>query len=267
MHFGATLRLLRVDAGFTLRDLAERVGVSNAYLSRVEHGHDAPPTPDRLVALARAFGLPPTALIALADRVAPVAADYFEAVPAARELMLEVVRRKLTATDIARVRAFLDREFPDRDAARGDDDVASMLDPSRVVIGLSCTDLEDVVDVAATRLVAETSATSAADLASEILRREAACATALGGGVSVPHALVRGVRPSAVVVTLRRPMRAETPDGAPLQLVVVHVHPGGRGHTSALARIARIAERRVVNAVAALRSPSAVVEALTAALA
>ena len=58
MHFGAALRLLRVDAGISLRGLAEEVGVSSAYLSRVENGHDAPPTADRLVALAEAIGIP-----------------------------------------------------------------------------------------------------------------------------------------------------------------------------------------------------------------
>ena len=55
MHFGAALRLLRVDAGVTLRALAERVGVSSAYLSRVENGHDAVPTPDRLADIAAAL--------------------------------------------------------------------------------------------------------------------------------------------------------------------------------------------------------------------
>lgn len=45
MHLGATLRLLRTDAGLSLRDLARRIGVSSAYLSRVENGVDAPPRP------------------------------------------------------------------------------------------------------------------------------------------------------------------------------------------------------------------------------
>ena len=33
MHFGATLRLLRMESGISLRALAQRVGVSGAYLS------------------------------------------------------------------------------------------------------------------------------------------------------------------------------------------------------------------------------------------
>ena len=69
MHFGATLRLLRIEAGLGLRELAQRVGVSSAYLSRVENGHDAPPTPDRLATIARILGLSPSVLLELGQRV------------------------------------------------------------------------------------------------------------------------------------------------------------------------------------------------------
>lgn len=266
MHFGATLRLLRVDAGFTLRELADRIGVSNAYLSRVENGHDAPPTPDRLVALARAFGLAQTSLVELADRVSPVAADYFDDVPAARELMLDVVRRKLGPMQIARVRAFIEREFPD---SRGDlvtREVADMFDPARVVVGLSGTDLEDVVDVAATRLVAGDRRLSVRAVSEAVLERERTCSAALGSGLAVPHALVPGVMPSAVVVTLRRPLDTDTPDGSPLRVVIVHIHPGSAGHTRTLAHLARLAEQELVDEVAGLRSPQPIVRALVKAL-
>ncbi len=68
MVFGSVLRLLRVDAGSTLRGLAATVGVSSAYLSRVENGHDPAPTPDRLVAIAHAIGVSPQLLVELAER-------------------------------------------------------------------------------------------------------------------------------------------------------------------------------------------------------
>jgi PTS system nitrogen regulatory IIA component len=60
MHFGFTLRLMRTTAGFSLRELAARVGVSSAYLSRVEHGHDPIPTLDRLASIARCLRVSPT---------------------------------------------------------------------------------------------------------------------------------------------------------------------------------------------------------------
>jgi transcriptional regulator with XRE-family HTH domain len=43
MDFGATLRLLRLGSGLSLRDLARRLGVSSTYLSRVENGLDPVP--------------------------------------------------------------------------------------------------------------------------------------------------------------------------------------------------------------------------------
>jgi len=266
MHFGATLRLLRHDAGFTLRDLAERIGVSNAYLSRVENGHDAPPTPDRLAALARAFGLPPTTLVELADRITPVASDYFDAVPGARDLMMEIVRRKLTPAQVARVRAFVDREFPDEQAARAVREAARLFDAARVVVGLACTDLEDVVDVASTRLAERAGGLSPPALSDAILARERACATLLGSGLGIPHAIVPTARPSAVIVTLRRPLAVDTPDGAPLRVVVVHVHAGGPPHTTVLAQLARLADAELVDEIADLRSPPHIVRALVAAL-
>src|SRR6185503_8511135 len=96
MHFGATLRLLRVDAGISLRGLAERIGVSSAYLSRVENGHDAPPTPDRLVALAKELGVAPASLVGLTDRPSPTVSEYVARVPAASALFFEIARRDLT---------------------------------------------------------------------------------------------------------------------------------------------------------------------------
>src|SRR3712207_1940181 len=89
MHLGATLRLLRVDAGLSLRDLARRIGVSSAYLSRVENGLDAVPTPERLAAIARELDVPSTLLMDVAHRVSPFVASYLEQVPGAGRLFLE----------------------------------------------------------------------------------------------------------------------------------------------------------------------------------
>src|SRR5687768_17296721 len=112
LNLGATLRLLRVEAGLSLRELAARVGVSTAYLSRVENGHDAAPTPERLEAIARELDLPAPLLVDLAQRVSPYLAHYLEAEPAAGALFLEIARRQLDAAALTRVHAFLEAEFP-----------------------------------------------------------------------------------------------------------------------------------------------------------
>jgi transcriptional regulator with XRE-family HTH domain len=62
---GAAIRAERVTAGLSLRDLAERTKVSNAYLSQIERGlHE--PSISVLSAIARALGVPLEALLARA---------------------------------------------------------------------------------------------------------------------------------------------------------------------------------------------------------
>ena len=62
---GAAIRAERVTAGLSLRDLAERTKVSNAYLSQIERGlHE--PSLSVLGAIARALDVPLEALLARA---------------------------------------------------------------------------------------------------------------------------------------------------------------------------------------------------------
>ena len=71
MAFGRYIRREREGREMTLTELARRVDVSIAYLSRIERERENPP-PDRLVsALARALGLPPDSLFAAARRLPP----------------------------------------------------------------------------------------------------------------------------------------------------------------------------------------------------
>ncbi len=62
-RLGAVIRASRTQAGLSLRVLAERTGVSNAYLSQVERGlHE--PSLSVLRAVAGALGVPLEALLA-----------------------------------------------------------------------------------------------------------------------------------------------------------------------------------------------------------
>jgi transcriptional regulator with XRE-family HTH domain len=55
--FGAFLRALREDAGLTLREVETRCGVSNGYLSLLEHDRVKEPSPRVLYALSQCFGV------------------------------------------------------------------------------------------------------------------------------------------------------------------------------------------------------------------
>lgn len=71
MAFGRFIRREREERAMTLTELARRVEVSIAYLSRIERERENPP-PDRLMtALARALDLPTDDVFAAARRLPP----------------------------------------------------------------------------------------------------------------------------------------------------------------------------------------------------
>lgn len=256
MHFGATLRLLRVDAGISLRALAQAIGVSSAYLSRVENGHDQAPTTDRLIEIARALELPPTLLVELAQRVTPFVGRYLEEVPSASYLFLDIARRKLNAAQLARVQAFIEAEFPTHGARGPAPRLGDALAPERVILKLSCGHLRDAIDLAATRLARAAPGWTAARIAAEIDRREREASTSVGNGLAIPHAVAPGSEPAAALVTLARPLAAPTPDEVPLQLLIVLVG-GGRAPLELLVRAARLATPASVAALVKAGSPEA----------
>ena len=254
MHFGATLRLLRIDAGVSLGTLARRIGVSSAYLSRVENGHDQAPTTDRLIEIARVLDLPQTLLIELAQRVTPFVSRYLAEVPAANHLFLEIARRRLGPAQLARLHAVMDAELSGSPAGGVVPRLAGLLRPERVILRLSCEDLRDAIELAAARIAAAITGCNAADLAREILRREREAPTAIGHGVAIPHARGTASEPLAVLVTLAGPLPVPTPDEIPLQLLFVLV---GEAPLELLARAARLATPDTVAALVQADSPEA----------
>jgi transcriptional regulator with XRE-family HTH domain len=67
--FGETVRLLRDEQRIGLRKLAERVGMSPTYLSKVERGEFPPPGEEKVKSIAQALGQNEDELLALAGRV------------------------------------------------------------------------------------------------------------------------------------------------------------------------------------------------------
>ena len=220
MHFGTLLRILRTDAGLSLRQLASTLEVSSAYLSRVEHGHDATPTPDRLVAIARALGVAPTLLLELGHNAGPAVASYVQRVPAAGALFLEIADRELGPSEIARLRAFIDDAFP-RDEAkhRRPPRVGDLLAPDRVVLRLAVTDWDDVLDIAAARL-GPAGGVPVRRVREALAAREREAPSSVGGGLAIPQAVVPGARPVAARLVLDRPLTSPTPDAKPLRLAL-----------------------------------------------
>lgn len=264
-HFGATLRLLRLDSGLSLRDLARRLGVSSTYLSRVENGLDSAPTPERLEAMARELGMPATALLELAHRVSPLVVDYVERVPDAGSLFLEIAHRGLDEGQLAELRAIVEERFPRaRAQARARyPGLSDLLTADRVVLQLQCSEMEDALDVAVGRFASAPLACDPSVIAEALRKREGEVSSAIGGGVAVPCAYVPGAPPAAALVTLARPMRYDTPDQKPLRLVIVLLGSTQAGdRLLSLANIARMSARGLVEKLAPMRSPREVLSRL-----
>lgn len=257
MHFGATLRLLRLGAGLGLRSLADEIGVSGAYLSRVEHGHDPPPTTDRLIALAGVMGLPPEALLELADRVNPAITRYTDEVPAAARLASEVARRRLGPAQIARVLAFVEEEFPlPRTAGHR---IADLLAPNRILLGVQAGTLDDLLELAALRCA---EGGGVAEVVAALRGRQAT--PAVGMGVVLPNSAgPDGSPPRAVLVTLTTPLDVPTPDGRPVRVMLALVGLGmGRDGLLLLASAAGLAREARVEALCRARTPAEALEVI-----
>lgn len=257
MHFGATLRLLRLESGLSLRDLARRLSVSGAYLSRVENGLDSVPTPTRLEAIARELAIPPPLLLSLAHRVSPLVVDYVQEVPEAGTLFLEIAYRRLNEEQLSQVRTFLEENFPlpcgVKAPPRG---IFDLLRPELIVVGLTCSTFDDVLDVAVSRL-SGLAGKSAPALSAPLKAREREVSSAIGGGVAVPRIYLEGVEPLAVLVTLREPLPHDTPDGQPLRVVALLAGPRDSAERrSRLAQLARLTGLGLAHELEQARSPT-----------
>jgi transcriptional regulator with XRE-family HTH domain len=73
---GSRVRQLRRQAKLTQREVAERIPMSAANLSRVENGDQGPPSDETIERLARALNADADELLALAGRaIAPASPD------------------------------------------------------------------------------------------------------------------------------------------------------------------------------------------------
>ncbi|WP_200193588.1 helix-turn-helix domain-containing protein [Halorhodospira abdelmalekii] len=115
MEFGKYLRsererLLASDPRFSVRQLAQRVGVEPAYLSKVERGVTAPPSEATIRALAHELDQDPDMLLALAGKVS---AELQAIIRKRPELFAELLRSLKDLPDHAILRVV--REVRDGD--------------------------------------------------------------------------------------------------------------------------------------------------------
>ena len=97
--FGETIREMREAQGMGLRTAAERLGISPAYLSRVERGKERPPRPELVKRMAALLGGSPDLLFRLAESTDPDLAEYIHLVPDVPEFLRTARELKLTSED------------------------------------------------------------------------------------------------------------------------------------------------------------------------
>ena len=114
-HFGPTVRdirerLRRDDRRYSVRQVAQRVGIEPAYLSKIERGEVAPPSEATTVRLAAELGQDADVLLALAGKVS---GDLQEIIRKRPRLFAELIRQLKEAPDDAVLRVV--REVRDGD--------------------------------------------------------------------------------------------------------------------------------------------------------
>ena len=71
MSFGSTVRAHRIAKGYGLNEFAERLGISPAYLSRIEREHESPPRDELIERIAAILDIQLDDLFVKAERLPP----------------------------------------------------------------------------------------------------------------------------------------------------------------------------------------------------
>jgi transcriptional regulator with XRE-family HTH domain len=79
--FGETIRNLRFAQELGLRETASKIGISPAYLSRIERGKESPPRPEIIKDLAKVLAADPDVLFRLSSSTDPALVDFLHKKP------------------------------------------------------------------------------------------------------------------------------------------------------------------------------------------
>ncbi len=85
--FGETVRELRTAQDLGLRETAGIIGISPAYLSRIERGKERPPKGEIIKALAKQLAADPDVLFRIASSTDPDITELLNSTPEIMELL------------------------------------------------------------------------------------------------------------------------------------------------------------------------------------
>jgi transcriptional regulator with XRE-family HTH domain len=110
--FGETVREMREAQKLGLREAADRLAISPAYLSRIERGKERPPKPDLIKKIATLLGGDADLLFRLASSTDPDIAEYLNLVPNVPTFLRTAIDLRLTSEDFAELIAEVKRRRP-----------------------------------------------------------------------------------------------------------------------------------------------------------
>jgi transcriptional regulator with XRE-family HTH domain len=115
MTYGQFIRecretLRKTDPSYSVRQVAQRIGVEPAYLSKIERDEVSPPSEEKIRGLARELGEDPDVLLAMAGKVS---SDLLAIIRKRPQLFADLIRQLKSLPDHALVR--IAREVRDGD--------------------------------------------------------------------------------------------------------------------------------------------------------
>ena len=110
--FGDRVRKRREEKKISLRGLARQIGISGAYLSKMERGMDSPPGPETIKKIALALDLDVDVLFADAKKIDPEVRGLLGKMPGMPSFLRTAYRNKVSAKDLE---SALDRVLSERE--------------------------------------------------------------------------------------------------------------------------------------------------------
>lgn len=113
--FGQRIRDLReakkaIDPSYSLRQFAQKVGISATFLSKIETGEFDPPKAEHIIKMAELLDVDADELLALADKTDPELEKIIKSEPKAMADLLRTARELgLTVEDLERVKRYMKR--------------------------------------------------------------------------------------------------------------------------------------------------------------
>jgi transcriptional regulator with XRE-family HTH domain len=104
--FGETIRNLRNAQKRSLREVAARVGISPAYLSRIEHGKEGPPSAVVILELCKSLNAEPDAVFPLTQKLDPNIVQFLNEQPQILRLIRYLKLGKFSDTDVKEIIRF-----------------------------------------------------------------------------------------------------------------------------------------------------------------